>query len=624
MKKMLIISAYGASSMMFGQVGINTETPHPSSDLELGSNNKALYLNRVENPETNISSPQNGMILYDTTKKCVRAYQNNAWSNCFGVPVENVGTVVSLECNSATHSGIIYNGTAYTSGIETSVPYSGGNGGSYSAMSINSTGVTGLVATLQAGNLNNGSGNLIFQITGTPSGTGSALFTVNIAGKTCNFTRNVEPQTPTVGTVTSLNCNAQLNPTTLFVDQNYSGVLKIQYTGGNGGSYNADTFTLKGLTFTRNAGNFVIGNGEIVYNVSGIPDSTGSIIINEIIIGGQSCTSLNVGIITGLTLYCDTGSYQPVLNPDNLIAGQTYTGTYTVKYFTNSGGFYDGTAYPAESFTVNGLTFSRSAGTFTGGSVTDIIYNVAGTPTTSGNTNITVNLADKTCTKSVNVAAISANCINNDYIIHNGQKSVRICGQIWMQHNLGANTNLDPNANPQSQALIGNYYQYGRNAVIATGYTSPGPITGFNTSWPVPANPTQRWNTGTETSPVKNTTYDPCPSGFRLPTLTEFQKLAANTTLEVYGNNWSSNDNNYDNAIIFKSGNVQVTFPAGGFRTVNGPGNLQGRGQGGTYYTSTIGNVNPYNTRPAFLGQSGLGGGMQAGNRAFNVKCIAQ
>lgn len=621
---MLIVLAYGVSLMMFGQVGIKTETPHASSDLELGSNNKALYLNRVENPENNISSPQNGMILYDTTKKCVRAYQADAWSNCLGLPVENEGTVLSLECSSATHSGTIYNGTVYSSGIETSVPYSGGNGGSYSAMAINSTGVTGLVAGLQAGTFNNGSGNLVLQITGTPSGAGNALFTLNIGGRSCSFTRIVEPSSSTIGTVTSLDCNAKLNPANLFVGENYSGVLRIPYTGGNGGSYDADTFTVKGLTFTRSAGNFSVGNGEIIYNVSGIPDSTGSIIITELIIGGQSCTSLNVGMITGLTLYCGTGAYQPVLNPDNLIAGQTYTGTYTIKYFTNSGGFYDGTAYPGESFTANGLTFSRSAGTFTGGLVTDIVYSVTGTPTTSGNMDITVNLADKNCTKPVTVTATPTACINNDYIIHNGQKSVRICGQIWMQHNLGANTNLDPNANPQSQALIGNYYQYGRNAVVATGYTSPGPITGFDTTWPVPANPTQRWNTGTETSPVKNTTYDPCPSGFRLPTLTEFQELAANTTLEAYGNDWSANDNNYNNATIFKSGSVQVTFPAGGFRTVNGPGNLQGRGQGGAYYTSTIGNVKPYNTKPASFGQSGLGGGMQAGNRAFNVKCIAQ
>ena len=166
MKKMLIILTYGVSSMMLGQVGINTESPHSSSDLELGSTNRALYLNRVENPENNIFSPQNGMILYDTTKKCVRAYQSDAWSNCLGLPVENGGTVLSLECGLATHSGIlIYNGTNYSSGIETIVPYSGGNGGSYSAMVISSTGVTGLVAKLQAGTLNNGSGNLVLQIT---------------------------------------------------------------------------------------------------------------------------------------------------------------------------------------------------------------------------------------------------------------------------------------------------------------------------------------------------------------------------------------------------------------------------------------------------------------------------
>lgn len=125
------------------------------------------------------------------------------------------------------------------------------------------------------------------------------------------------------------------------------------------------------------------------------------------------------------------------------------------------------------------------------------------------------------------------------------------------------------------------------------------------------------------TPPVK-TSNDPCPSGFRLPTLSEFQELEANTTQEVYGDDWTGSDTNYNNAIVYKSGNVQITFPAVGGRTVNGPGSLQGRGRSGSYYTSTIGSVSPYNAKPAFLEKSGRVGGLQAGNRAFNVKCIAQ
>lgn len=413
MKKMIIILTYGVSSMMLGQVGINTETPHASSDLELGSSNKALYLNRVEDPENNISSPQNGMILYDITKKCIRAYQADAWSNCLGLPVENGGTVLTLECSSAIHSGILmYNGTEYNSGIETSVPYSGGNGGSYSTVEINSTGVTGLVARLQPGTFNNGSGNLVLQITGTPSGTGNAVFTLNLGGKSCSFTRIVEPSSPTVGTVTSLDCSAKLDPANLFVGQNYSGMLKISYTGGNGGSYDADTFTVKGLTFTRNAGSFSLGNGEIVYTVSGIPSSTGTISLSEMNVGGQTCSSMIVGMITGFTLYCGTGSYQPILAPGTLTAGQSYAGTYTIKYFTNSGGFYDGATYPSESFTVNGLTFSRSAGTFTAGVVSDVVYSVTGTPTNVGDMSITVHLANQSCAVTRNIEGTTGSVSN--------------------------------------------------------------------------------------------------------------------------------------------------------------------------------------------------------------------
>lgn len=422
MKKHLIILTCVICTITFGQVGINTDSPHPSSDLELASPDKALFLNRVANPEIDISSPQNGMILYDTTRQCVRAYQANAWSNCFGFSDEEPGSVTSLDCGSAIHLGTLVNdGTEYSSGIETTIPYTGGNGGDYPALTFSSAGVTGLTATLQAGTFNSGDGALTFNITGTPSGSGSAVFAINIGGQNCSFTRTVDAGTPPVGSVTTLDCNATLNPDAVFTGQSYSGTLEINYTGGNGGSYETDTFAVNGLTFTRNAGNFATGNGVVTYNVSGTPSSNGAIVIPELNIGGQSCTSLNVGVSTGFTLYCGSGSFQPVLNPDNLTAGQSYTGTYTVKYFTNSGGYYAGTSYPAESFTVNGLTFSRVAGTFVGGTVTDVTYTVSGTPINSGNMDITVNLADKTCTttKNVNEGGLNFDPDPDNYVIPN-------------------------------------------------------------------------------------------------------------------------------------------------------------------------------------------------------------
>lgn len=68
-------------------------------------------------------------------------------------------TVWPLTCGSATFSTMAASGTAYT-GTAT-VPYTGGSGVAYTAGAvITSMGVTGLNATLQAGTLATGAGNL--------------------------------------------------------------------------------------------------------------------------------------------------------------------------------------------------------------------------------------------------------------------------------------------------------------------------------------------------------------------------------------------------------------------------------------------------------------------------------
>lgn len=71
-------------SFAFSQVGIATDTPHASSDLELGATNRALYLNRVADPENDIADPQPGMMLYDTTEHCVKVFGRDpaVWSKC--------------------------------------------------------------------------------------------------------------------------------------------------------------------------------------------------------------------------------------------------------------------------------------------------------------------------------------------------------------------------------------------------------------------------------------------------------------------------------------------------------------------------------------------------------------
>lgn len=85
-----------------GQVGINQATPSTDALLELNSTNKALLLTRVINA-TDVSTPVNGMLVYDITQKCVRGYENNAWSGCLsasgGSPQTPINTIEHTPCD---------------------------------------------------------------------------------------------------------------------------------------------------------------------------------------------------------------------------------------------------------------------------------------------------------------------------------------------------------------------------------------------------------------------------------------------------------------------------------------------------------------------------------------------
>ncbi len=94
------------------------------------------------------------------------------------------GSITSLNCNDKTTNGILFAGKA-ASGVSISVPYKGGNSGAYTNQIISSTGVTGLTATLTAGNFANGDGILTWSISGIPNSQGNPCFALNAGGITC-------------------------------------------------------------------------------------------------------------------------------------------------------------------------------------------------------------------------------------------------------------------------------------------------------------------------------------------------------------------------------------------------------------------------------------------------------
>lgn len=129
----------------------------------------------------------------------------------------------------------------------------------------------------------------------------------------------------------------------------------------------------------------------------------------------------------------------------------------------------------------------------------------------------------------------------------------------FMCHNLGADNNLDSDV--LVQGIHGNYYQWGIASVAGTTSDSPAGISGWQTN--TVAN--GAWNSGTETAPVKVVTNDPCPTGYRVPTDTEWA-VVANTSnnTQIFTGTFIDSATNFGSGISFGPNTVTktLTLPA--------------------------------------------------------------
>jgi hypothetical protein len=109
-------------------------------------------------------------------------------------------TISGLTCPSAVFSTAAVRGKAYTGTF--TVPYTGGNSLAYKVgTAINSTGTTGLSATLRADTLMSSGGNLTYAVTGTPSATdtvANSSFLINFGGQTCTVIMPISTDTTSV------------------------------------------------------------------------------------------------------------------------------------------------------------------------------------------------------------------------------------------------------------------------------------------------------------------------------------------------------------------------------------------------------------------------------------------
>ncbi|SIR01846.1 hypothetical protein SAMN05880574_1541, partial [Chryseobacterium sp. RU37D] len=172
-----------------GNIGIGTTNPNAGASLDLGATNKAFMTNRVVGPSA-ISSPSDGMIIFDTTGKCFKGYGNGAWndlSNCVNAPLSFDATYFPLAVMSSATNKVSATGF---------IRLKGGTGTiSPPLNTVNSTGVTGLVLIPMNNTYDPKGGTLYFNISGFPAPHtpgASANFTFSINGSPITWTVSVD------------------------------------------------------------------------------------------------------------------------------------------------------------------------------------------------------------------------------------------------------------------------------------------------------------------------------------------------------------------------------------------------------------------------------------------------
>jgi hypothetical protein len=175
-----------------GSIAIGTASPDPSAILELNATDKGFLGTRVAltgiYDRATIPNPADGLLAYCTGKGGLNYTGYVFWNGVEWRTLSNAslapGTLGSITCNSAQLTPSIYKAGEYYEGTLV-IPYTGSNGGVYQAQSIGP--VNGLTATLASGNFNVGAGNLVYNLTGTPSVSTPTVtvFTINIGGQTC-------------------------------------------------------------------------------------------------------------------------------------------------------------------------------------------------------------------------------------------------------------------------------------------------------------------------------------------------------------------------------------------------------------------------------------------------------
>ena len=478
----------------------------------------------------------------NTTPNCTfnRTAMGNASTN-------GTAIVSSYNCSTAS-AGTLTVGTAAT-GVTQTITATVTTTGTYN-ISTTANGVTFAASGTFAGD---GSQNIVLTATGTPSIAGSITFTLNTSTN-CNFDRNIL-QASTNGTAIVSAYNNSSATGSLTAGSSASGATQtINATATTVGTYNISS-TANGVTFAGTGTFTGTGSQNILLTATGTPTVAGihTFTLNTTPNCNFNRTTITIPgaptipVATAGNAQASIAFVAPVANGGSAITG--YTVTSSPGSFTSTGtssplivtGLTNGTAY----------TFTVIASNAAGNSVASTA-SAAITPTTflCGTTTVTFTYKGT----SVTYGTVSS-----------------AGGKCWLDRNLGATRVA---ISSTDAAAYGDLFQWGRAADGHQIRTSGTTTTRSTSDLPGHANfikNNTNWRTTMNDNLWQgvNGVNNPCPNGFRVPTMTELnnelgswisanQAGAYNSPLKLpadgdrhggngsvnaggYGNYWSSN-----------------------------------------------------------------------------------
>jgi hypothetical protein len=392
-------------------------------------------------------------------------------------------------------------------------------------------------------------------------------------------------QTPTQGQAT-IN-TAPSSPGILYATKPANSVSStFNYTSGNSKPYIAQSVAstgVTGLTASLVAGTLST-SGSLVYTITGTPSAGGTATF-ALNFGGQAFTLtrsvLPIGTIA--TIDC-AGATQN----GNLTIGVAASGVSSVIPYTGgNAGFHDGQTLTSTG--VTGLTATFSAGNFANGNGS-LTYTITGTPASAGTASFAINIGGKTCTLTRTVSSWACGTSSGtETFVYDGASVtygtlVGAAGKCWLDRNLGATYVA---GNSIATNAYGDYFQWGRGAdghqkinstTTPTLSSSDQPVNNKfiyngsgNVDWRDPQN-NNLWS-------GVNGTNNPCPSGYRLPTLQEFE---AELSL------WAPQSTNITSSGSFASLKLPLAGYRGGTTSPATTPTEAGTNGVGLYWTSTI------------------------------------